>query len=170
MSVRREILTKGAAAEKIIRLSLEIAERLAEENRPIVLVGIKKGGWIIGQKIKNQLQDYVQQPVELYSLLFENGDLARPFLDGKDIALDGKSIVLVDDVSNSGKTIFYALRPFWDSRPHSIQTLVMVERQHKAFPIKSDYVGLSLATTETDYIQVEVENGAIAGAFLENVD
>lgn len=76
-------------------------------------------------------------------------------------------IILIDDVSNSGKTLLFAIKPFLDSSPKKIQALVLVERSHKAFPVKPDYVGLSVSTTLQEHIYVEVENGRVKGAWLE---
>jgi pyrimidine operon attenuation protein/uracil phosphoribosyltransferase len=70
-------------------------------------------------------------------------------------------------VANTGKTLLYSLQPFLSSHPKKIQTLVLVERTHKLFPVKSDYVGLSVATTLQENIIVEVVNGEITGAFLQ---
>ena len=76
-------------------------------------------------------------------------------------------MILVDDVSNSGRTLLYALKPLLDVHPRRIQTLVLVERMHKLFPVKPDYVGLSVATASQDYIRVEIEEGEIIGAYVE---
>ena len=85
----------------------------------------------------------------------------------KDIPIDGQTIILVDDVANSGKTLLYALKPFLQKHPSGIQTLVLVDRAHKAFPVQPDYVGLSLSTTLLEHIFVEVEKDGIKGAWLE---
>ena len=73
---------------------------------------------------------------------------------------------MADDVANSGRTMLYALKPFLNFKPKSIQTLILVERSHKLFPIQSDYVGLSLATTLQEHITVETEGDTITGAWL----
>jgi len=75
-------------------------------------------------------------------------------------------IVIADDVTNSGRTLLYALKPLLDFHPKSIQTLVLVERMHKLFPVKPDYVGLSVATTLQEHIQVEVLDGEVVGAYV----
>ncbi len=67
---------------------------------------------------------------------------------------------------NSGKTLLYALKPFLFFQVKKIQTLVLVERTHKAFPVTSDYVGLSVATTVQEHIVVETEGSEILGAYL----
>jgi pyrimidine operon attenuation protein/uracil phosphoribosyltransferase len=82
-------------------------------------------------------------------------------------ALDDKVVILIDDVTNSGRTLLYALRPFLECHPRKIQTLVLVERSHKAYPIHPDFVGLSLATTMQDHVRVEVDGDQITGAFIQ---
>ena len=75
-------------------------------------------------------------------------------------------MIIVDDVANSGRTMFYALKPFLSQNPAKVQTLVLVERSHKLFPIQTDYVGVSLSTTLQEHISVETDNGQITGAWL----
>jgi len=79
----------------------------------------------------------------------------------------GKTIILIDDVANSGRTMLYALKPLLDQHPKKIQTLALVERTHKSFPVDVDYVGLSVSTTTDEHIEVEVENGEVLGAWLD---
>jgi pyrimidine operon attenuation protein/uracil phosphoribosyltransferase len=76
-------------------------------------------------------------------------------------------IILIDDVASSGKTMLYALKPFLEMQPKKIETLVLVERTHKTFPVKVDYVGLSVATTLQEHIYVEVTEGEITGAYMD---
>ncbi|MBL7781855.1 MAG: phosphoribosyltransferase, partial [Saprospiraceae bacterium] len=67
-----------------------------------------------------------------------------------------KSIILVDDVANTGRTIFYAVQPLLAVVPRKVEVAVLVDRKHKSFPIKADYVGLSLATTLLENIDVRI--------------
>ena len=80
---------------------------------------------------------------------------------------DDLHVVIADDVTNSGKALLYALKPLLDFHPKTIQTLVLVERMHKLFPVKPDYVGLSVATTLQDHIQVEVVMEEVMGAYID---
>jgi pyrimidine operon attenuation protein/uracil phosphoribosyltransferase len=82
------------------------------------------------------------------------------------VVMDGRVVILIDDVANSGRTLLYALRPFLDCHPRKIQTLVLVERSHKAYPIHPDFVGLRLATTMQDHVRVEVDGDLITGAYI----
>ncbi len=83
------------------------------------------------------------------------------------VDFNDRVVILVDDVTNSGKTLMYALKPFLQQYPKKIQMLVMVERSHKKFPVQPDYVGLSLSSTLHEHIYVEVEGDRITGAYLE---
>jgi pyrimidine operon attenuation protein/uracil phosphoribosyltransferase len=76
-------------------------------------------------------------------------------------------IIIIDDVANSGRTVLYALKPFLDFYPKKIQTLVLVERRHNSFPVRPDYIGLSVATTLQEHIFVEVDSEKVLGAYLE---
>jgi pyrimidine operon attenuation protein / uracil phosphoribosyltransferase len=77
-----------------------------------------------------------------------------------------QTIIVIDDVANSGQTMMYALKPFLQYHPRKIQTLVLVERTHKAFPVHTDYVGMSVATTLEEHIYVEIVANEIAGAYM----
>ena len=76
-----------------------------------------------------------------------------------------KVVILVDDVLNSGKTLIYAAKHFLTTPLKKLSTLVLVDRNHNRYPIKADYVGLSLATTLQEYINVELK-GANKGVYL----
>ena len=84
----------------------------------------------------------------------------------EEIDFNGKTVIIVDDVANTGRIIMYALKPFLNFQPKKIQTLVLVERSHKLFPIQNDYKGLSIATTLLEHISVETEGEEITGAWL----
>jgi pyrimidine operon attenuation protein/uracil phosphoribosyltransferase len=74
---------------------------------------------------------------------------------------------VIDDVSNSGKTVLYAMKPFLAYHPRKIQALVLVERSHNSFPVHPDYSGISIATTLQEHIYVEVEGEKVLGAYLQ---
>jgi pyrimidine operon attenuation protein/uracil phosphoribosyltransferase len=81
-------------------------------------------------------------------------------------ALSGKKIILFDDVANTGRTIFYACKPFLDIIPERLEIAALVDRKHKLFPIQVDYVGLSLATTLHNNIEVIFNEDKTAEAYL----
>lgn len=160
------ILSKESAQEKLHRMALQIAENISDDPTPLFLIGIEKNGLAIAQKIAVYLKNYLNSPIDIITVSL-NKTRPREVTLSQQCDFDDKNIILIDDVSNSGKTLLYALKPLLEFNPKRIQTLVMIERMHKVFPIKPDYVGLSLATTDNDHIRVEVENGEITGVIFD---
>ena len=80
--------------------------------------------------------------------------------------LDDKTIIVVDDVANTGKTLYYSLKPIMEFSPRKVQAAVLVDRQHKLFPVSPDFVGLSLSTTLQEHIVVEFDKQGNGKAFL----
>lgn len=147
------------------RIALEIAGQLYNETDPLIIIGIEGGGMIIAQNLFILLQPLLQIPMQIITCRIDkkNADFINY---SEEINFNGKSILLVDDVTNSGKTLLYAQKPLLEYHPKRIQTMSLVERMHKNFPVKIDYIGLSIATTLQDHIQVEVENGEVSGAYI----
>ena len=166
MILRKTILTRIQAEQKLHRMALELAEKLSGDDAPLIIMGIRKNGEVIAAQIAGYLQQYIPNPI---TQLWVQMDKSHP--DTIEISetfdFSGKHVLLVDDVTNSGRTLLYALKPLMNSYPLSIQTLVLVERMHNQFPVTADYVGLSVATTLQEHIQVEVENGEVLGAYME---
>jgi pyrimidine operon attenuation protein/uracil phosphoribosyltransferase len=159
------ILSPEVAAKKLKRMAFEILENNFGETS-FILAGIRESGTVIAETIQRLLTEIAGLHTELITVSLDKKnpttvEISRP-LDFKN-----KVVILIDDVSNSGRTLMYAIRPFLDTAPKKIQTLVLVERSHNAFPVKPDYVGLSVATTIQEHIYVEVEKGLVKGAWLE---
>lgn len=165
MASKNYILSREVAVHTVKRLALELAEGLSGDNAPVVIIGIRTNGEVIADKIAPLLRENIPNEVKVISATLDKSHPTDVTLS-EDINFDGLHVVLVDDVSNSGKTLLYALKPLLQYHPASVRTLVLVERMHKQFPAKPDYVGLSIATTLQDHIQVEVTNGEIAGAYI----
>ena len=166
MNSKNYILTKEEAKEKLHRMALEIAEHLSEDNTPLFLIGINKNGVAIAEKLKAYLSGYTGFSTSIIMATANKEALSDVILEDTTIDFNDKNIIIVDDVSNSGKTLLYAIKPLLSYQPKRIQTLVVVERMHRLFPIKPDYVGSSLATTDQDFIKVEVDKGEIVGAYI----
>jgi pyrimidine operon attenuation protein / uracil phosphoribosyltransferase len=159
------ILDEATAARKLERMAYEILENNPEASR-LVLAGVRESGSVIARYIRKILASISSLPTELITLSLDKKFPMEVALSQSE-NFDGKVIIIIDDVSNSGKTLTYALKPFLEFHPAKIQILVLVERSHKAFPIKPDYVGLSLATTLQEHIYVEVQGDRILGAYLD---
>ncbi len=166
MHNKRNILSKEVAEQKLQRIALEVAEQLSGDDAPIILIGIRKSGTIIAEKIGALLKPYIEVPMQIISVSFDK-HMPKEIELTETPDFTDKNILLIDDVTNSGKTLLYALKPLLNFYPRRIQTLVLIERMHKLFPIKPDYVGLSVATTMQDHIHVQVNNNEVTGAFVE---
>jgi len=79
---------------------------------------------------------------------------------------DGATLILVDDVQNSGKTMMYTIRHFLQYPVKSVQTCVLVDRRHNSFPVRSDYIGLSLSTTLEDHVVVEMSDKGLEACLV----
>ena len=159
------ILDQPTAARKLERMAYEIVENNLDEEQ-LLLVGIRENGSIIAHNIQELLRQISSIGSELIHLSLDKRSPAEIRLS-KEVDFTGKVIIIVDDVANSGKTMLYALKPFLAFHPKKIQTLVMVERTHKAFPVNSDYVGVSVSTTLQEHIYVEVDVSIVTGAWME---
>ncbi|HNF42793.1 MAG TPA: phosphoribosyltransferase family protein, partial [Ferruginibacter sp.] len=132
----------------------------------LVLIGIRKSGSVIARRISAYLQEAFKGSVTVLELTMDkkNPGVIRiePLID-----FNNKTILLIDDVANSGRTMLYALKPLLEQHPARIQTLALVERTHKAFPVEMDYVGLSVSTTTDEHIYVEVDGEEVLGAWMD---
>ncbi len=169
----RIILSGEVSAEKLHRMALEVAEQLSEDEAELIIIGIEGAGKFgiegagkfIATKVADYLKQYISSPIKMISLHLDKHKPAVITLS-EEVDFNDKNVLLVDDVSNTGKTLVYALKPFMQFHPKRIQTLVMVERMHKQFPIKPDYVGYSIATAADDYVQVEETGGDLSAAIV----
>ncbi len=162
-----QILDDRQIRQKIRRLAIEIMENNYEEPE-IILAGINNLGMAFAQLLHTELVAISDQMITLTQLRINPADplsseikleLPIPYLQGK-------TIIVVDDVANTGRTIFYACKPILNTLPKKVEVAVMVDRTHKSFPVKVDYYGLSLATTLLENIDVQMPDNQPFGVFL----
>ena len=159
------ILDKQTAEKKLKRMAMEVAER-NYGNDEIILIGIKENGIFIAEKIAGYLKEVFAGNIQVLSLEIDKKNPGEIKLNTT-VDFNNKTILLIDDVANSGRTMLYALKPLLAQHPKNIQTLALVERTHKQFPIAVNYTGLSVSTTLLENIVVDVKDGEIMGARLE---
>lgn len=162
---KKYILTKEIADKKLRRMALEICERNANEKE-LLLIGIKENGIAVAEKISGYIQKVFTGTITVHALSIDKKMPAEVQVSPP-TDCNNKVVVLIDDVANSGKTMLYALKPLLDTYPKKIQTLALVERTHKSFPVDIDYTGLSVSTGLDEHIYVEVTAGEIQGAWME---
>lgn len=154
------LLNKSQIQAKLNRMVHEIHE-LCYEEKEIIFCGITPGnGNEIASRIASQLKECSNITPILTSIKMnkENPLSSAIELDLKADDYEGKTIVIIDDVSNSGKTLMYAVKHFMDKPIKSILPLVLVDRDHSRYPVKTRFVGLTVSTTTHDHIHVEMND------------
>lgn len=167
-SSSHQILDRSQVHNKIMRLAYQIWEDHHGEE-VIHILGVSKTGAILAKELCDALNS-IRPSANLSGIITLNksNPLSNPIRCSCTLSeLDHQSVICVDDVSNSGKTLFYALSILQDTPVKSIRTAVLVERRHKRFPIHSDYVGLSLNTTIREHIEVECSEKEVQSVWLQ---
>lgn len=164
MEQRNQIMTAEVANKKLRRMALQVVEDNYTETQ-LILIGIKASGSVIAAKVGQYIKEVFTGEVVLLELSMDKKHPLNISLNS-DMDLNDKTIVLIDDVANSGRTMLYALKPLLNQLPKKVQTLALVERTHKSFPVDVDYVGFSVSTTLDEHILVEVADGEVTGAWL----
>jgi pyrimidine operon attenuation protein / uracil phosphoribosyltransferase len=175
MPEKTVILNGPAIQRALTRIAHEVAE-CNEASREVVVVGIQRGGVPLAQRLGGLLAGVWGHPVPAGRLdvSMHRDDLdqrAAPHMQPTVIPFDvtGKTVVLVDDVLFSGRTVRAAMDALNDfGRPRRIQLAVLVDRGHRELPIKADFVGKNIPTAHTETIQVKLdETGGADEVILE---
>ena len=162
---KANVLTKEEIQRSIIRISHEILER-NKGPKDLAIVGIRTRGYFIAQRIAQAIKriDGADLPVGALDITLYRDDLSviaeQPVIHKTEIGFDieNKSIVLVDDVLYTGRTIRCALDALIDfGRPRAIQLAVLIDRGHRELPIRADYVGKNMPTSQNELVQVKLE-------------
>ena len=152
-----EILENKQIIAKIEMLAYQIYEN-NYKNKSIILLGINNNGYRFAELLKDKYDAITEQTINIGHIRV---NAANPLeseieLDIDLKTLNKKTVIIVDDVANTGRTIFYGTKPIMEFLPKKIEAAVLVDRKHKLFPIKVDYVGLTLATTLKENITVDL--------------
>lgn len=159
------ILDKEIISFKLRRMAYEIWEHNSDEKE-ITMIGVEPGGMILANNLAAILKEICNLKVNTMPITINKKKPLNHALDF-DEDLNGRSVILVDDVANSGKTIMYSLNALLTFDLRKVMVAVLVDRKHKSFPIASDIVGHSLATTIQDHIEVETSGNDIKAVYLE---
>jgi len=162
-----KILNQRQIAQKIKRLAIEILENNFDEPE-IILAGINNNGMIFAELLLQELTPLSAIPITVTRIRLNPAEPLKTEirLEMPPEQAHGKAIIIVDDVANTGRTIFYAIKPLLNILPSKVEVAVLVDRSHKAFPVKVDYYGLSLATTLKNNIDVQIKTVKEKAVFL----
>lgn len=162
---KKKILDFQLVKKKINRISLQIIESNIDEDE-IIIAGIEKNGYVIAKYICDKIKKISKKNIQLCSITIDKKNPRKEI----NISLEkdrykNRSVIIVDDVLNSGSTLMYAVKYFLDTKLKKLSTAVLVDRNHKKYPIKADFKGLSLSTSIQNHIEVSINKNEI-NAFL----
>lgn len=161
------ILTQQEIDHKTRRIAYQIFETFPDDTE-VVLAGIANNGYLFAQKLAAEVEKISDIKVTLCEVKINKQQPLEPVttsLKPEDYA--NKSLVLIDDVLNSGTTLIYGVRHFLDVPLKKFKTAVLVDRNHKQYPVKADFKGLSLSTSLRENVQVVLDEKE-QYAFLED--
>ncbi len=150
-----EVLNHNQIKKKITRIAYEIYERNLGSGA-VVFAGISGMGKTLAGLLAAELQAISNLKIEEVEILLDKSNLAKSEVElSSPIELEGKTLLIVDDVLNTGKTLAYAMKPFLDVELYKMEVAVLVNRSHGLFPIRPDYTGYELSTTLNEHIRVD---------------
>lgn len=151
-----EVLNHKQVGQKITRMAFEIYERNVN-SAGVVFAGITGMGMSMANLLAKELKRISPLEVEVVEVLLDKNAVSKSEVElSHEVGLIKKTIILVDDVLNTGKTLVYAMKPFLDQEIFKMEIAVLVNRSHGLFPLRPDYTGYELSTTLNEHIRVDV--------------
>ncbi len=143
--------------QRINRIAYQIYEDCYDEKE-IFIAGIQKGGYKLAAKIEKAVNEICSIKTKLVEIRIDKmNPIAKPIeISEEPEKMKGKTVILVDDVLNSGKTLIYSLRKLLNVDLKKIRTVLLIDRDHKRYPIFADFVGHTLSTTLQEHVSVEL--------------
>ena len=155
--MKNKILNTDQIKKIVKRIAYQIQENNLEYSE-IILIGVYNNGYMLAKIIEKELKQISKSSIELISIkINKENPLDKIDLDCKKEYLKNKSIVLIDDVLHTGRTLIYCVKHLLDMSPRNFNTVVLVDRNHKKFPIKVDFKGISLSTSMSEHVDVVFE-------------
>ena len=153
------ILTHQEIEHKIKRISYQIFETFVDEKE-VIIAGITKNGYILAEKIASELKKISDLNVILCEVHLNKQNPQEAITTSISSSVySNKSIILVDDVLNSGTTLIYGVKHFLEVPLRKFKTAVLVDRNHKKYPVKADFKGISLSTSLNETVKITFEEG-----------
>ncbi len=148
------ILTDAEISHKTKRIAYQIYETFSDENE-VILAGIASNGFVFAKKIAHELSEISDLKVTLCEVKINKQNPKDTIITSiSKEEYENKGVVLIDDVLNSGTTLIYGVKHFLDVSLNKFKTAVLVDRNHKKYPVKADFKGISLSTSLQEHIQV----------------
>lgn len=167
MSSRIKILDARQIGQKLNRLAYEVYENNFSEKE-LLVVGIDGNGFKVANLVAAKLKEISPMKIRVGKIALDKDKPweGEPDTDLTEKDFVNKTVILVDDVLNSGKTLMYAVRLFLGKPVKKINTVILVDRSHTRFPVKADFVGLTLSTTLQERIEADFSNEKQPAVYL----
>lgn len=151
------ILNKKQIAHKVRRIAYQVYETNVDEKE-VVIAGIMTNGFLLAKKIKAEVEKISPIKVQLCEVHIDKKNPTRDIKTSlKPAEYKDKSFLLVDDVLHSGTTLIYGVKHFLAVPLKQFKTAVLVDRNHKKYPVKADFKGISLSTSLNENVSVIFE-------------
>ena len=151
------ILNHQEINHKLNRIAHQIYEANINEEQ-VVLAGIDKNGFILGGLLKEKLEEISELDVIICKVIIDKLNPLEEIKTSLDVSnYKNKSIILIDDVLNSGATLIYGVKHFLSVPLKRVKTVVLVNRNHKKYPVKADFKGISLSTSLNEHVTVSLK-------------
>ncbi len=160
--MKTEIVNHSQVQKIIKRMAYQIYERNFDLKQ-LIIASINGQGKEVAKLLGEQLVEISSIKVSYVTISLDkmSHSLDEVHLSEPNIKMADKTILLVDDVLNTGRTLIYGMMPFLHSKVKSLQVAVLVDRNHKNFPVSADYKGISLQTTLQEHVTVTMKNNKI---------
>ena len=155
--MKTEVLDQDQILRICNRFAFQILENSIDSNVTHI-IGIKEKGFDIAKIVERELKSITKKNISLSSIKIDKKNPKDSVLSDSNLNKNIDTIFLIDDVLNTGKTLIYSLSFLLKFNFKSIKTLVLIDRNHKQFPIKVDYKGISLSTNINDNIKLLNDN------------
>ncbi|WNM20425.1 phosphoribosyltransferase family protein [Flavobacterium capsici] len=160
------ILSQEEIEHKIQRIAYQIYETFGEKES-IIIAGISQNGFILAKKIHEKLTKIMPNELILCEVFIDKQNPLKSITTSiSSDTYENKNVVLIDDVLNTGTTLIYGVRHFLNVPLKKFKTAVLVDRNHKKYPVKADFKGISLSTSTKEHVQVVFEEDK-SFAYLE---
>ncbi|PZD77867.1 phosphoribosyltransferase family protein [Mesonia sp. K7] len=154
MTKKNIILTNEQIVQKTRRIAFQIYENNTSEKE-VILAGIENKGYLFAEKIALLLEEVSPLKAKLCKVKIDKKTpLSKISTSLTSEEYQNKSVIVIDDVLNTGSTLIYGIKHFLEVPIKKLQTAVLVDRNHKNYPVKVDYKGISLSTSLSETVKV----------------
>ncbi|MFI5222233.1 MAG: phosphoribosyltransferase family protein [Bacteroidia bacterium] len=160
---KTQILDDSRVKQILKRIAYQVYENNFNETE-LIITGIEGNGYVIASMLAENISAICRLKLKLVKISVNKKDPSESStqLHSDHTDIENKNILIVDDVLNSGRTMFHAFLPLIKARAKKIHTMALVDRDYKEFPIRADFIGISLSTTMQEHVEVVIEKNKVS--------